>query len=59
MKNLFSMLFKPASLEQLRQAELDEAQRDLRKYEAVVEYRIAMRDMLAARVKRLESEKSK
>lgn len=57
MKNLLSMLFKPASQETLRKNELDEAQRDLRKYEAVVEYSIAMRDMLAARVKRLESEK--
>lgn len=57
MKNIFSMLFKPATQEQMRKIELDEAQRDLRKYEAVVEYSIAMRDMLAARVKRLESEK--
>lgn len=57
MKYIFSMLFKLPSYEVLRQKELDEAIRDLRKYESIVEYSIAMRDMLAARVERLESEK--
>lgn len=57
MKNIFSMLFKLPSYDALREKELDEAIRDLRKYEAIVEYSIAMRDMLAARVERLESEK--
>lgn len=57
MKYIFSMLFKLPSYEELREKELDEAIRDFRKYEAIVEYSIAMRDMLAARVERLESEK--
>ena len=53
--SLFSRLFRIPKAEQIRNDELADAQRDLLKYEAAVEYSIAMRDMLKTRVERLST----
>lgn len=54
MKTIFSKLFKTPSADELKAQELTEAERDLLKYEAIVEYAVAMRDMLRVRVERLK-----
>lgn len=55
MKNFLLSLYRIPTVDTLAKRELAEAERDLLKYEAKVEYDIAMRDMLIARVGRLKS----
>lgn len=54
MKNI-TELFKPKSINELQEQELYDARRQLLEYEAAVEYHTAMRDMLKARIERLEN----
>lgn len=55
MKNIFSSLYRIPTAGELAKRELADAERDLLKYEAKVEYDTAMRDMLIERVARLKS----
>ena len=55
MKNVFSSLYRIPTAEELAKRELADAERDLLKYEAKVEYDTAMRNMLIERVARLKS----
>lgn len=54
MNTIISKLFKTPSADVLKEIELADAERDLLKYEANVEYAVAMRDMLRMRVERLK-----
>lgn len=53
--SIFTNFFRIPPPDKQRTDDLVEAQRDLLKYEATVEYAVAMRDMLKIRVARLST----